>query len=363
MRTSKSLRTGGSIVVLVILLPFVFAIVAYSINVAYLELVRTELQIATDLAVRASGRTLAMTGDQNSARLAANLLLDSNLVAGKRLPSAKVEFGVSTRYSESERYDYVSGGSPNAVYINSDSALAKIKPIFPTFGVPLEIRPIKSAICTQLELDIALVLDRSGSMAYADYESSRLAVPASAPDGWSFGDAAPPDSRWIDLCKSISQFVDILKLTSHDERVSLVTYNSQAKTDAKLTDDYTSIATFLEQYTQNFKGGATNVGGGILEGAKTLSDKATARPWATRVLIVLTDGNHNIGTDPVYAADSAANEKINVFSVTFSDEADTETMQTVATAGSGKHFHASNGSELAEAFEDIARSLPSIITY
>lgn len=52
MRLSNSDRSGGSIVVLVLVLPFVFAIVAYCINVSYMELVRTELQIATDLAVR-----------------------------------------------------------------------------------------------------------------------------------------------------------------------------------------------------------------------------------------------------------------------------------------------------------------------
>lgn len=363
MKFSRSARTGGSIVVLVLLLPFVFAIVAYCINVSYMELVRAELQIATDLAVRASGRTLAVTGDQDRARDAAQLLLGANLVAGESLQTDKIEFGYSTRHSELERYEYTAGGSPNAVYLHTDSAVAAIKPIFPTFGIPVEIRPIKSAICTQLELDIALVLDRSGSMAYADYESSGASMPASAPEGWSFGDEAPPDSRWIDLVDSISQFIDILRLTSHDERVSLVTYNSLATTDIKLTNDYSSIATCLDEYTQRFTGGATNVGGGILEGAKTLSDKSNARPWATRVLIVLTDGKHNTGTDPIYAADSAANEKINVFSVTFSNEADTETMQAVATAGSGKHFHATNGNELAEAFEDIARSLPSIITY
>ena len=119
----------------------------------------------------------------------------------------------------------------------------------------------------------------------------------------------------------------------------------------------------MDVYSAKFNSGATNIGEGILAGATALGDKKNARPWATRVMIVLTDGIHNTGTDPLYAAQQAVAQKIQIYTVTFSVEADIARMQSVAAAGSGKHFHALNGSQLADAFEAIAHSLPTLITY
>lgn len=101
----------------------------------------------------------------------------------------------------------------------------------------------------------------------------------------------------------------------------------------------------------------------MLIAASMLSDKSTARPWASRAMIVLTDGIHNVGTDPVFAARVAAEKDIVIFTVTFSQESDIARMQEVAEAGNGKHIHADDGSQLADAFRDIARSLPTLITY
>ncbi len=44
-------------------------------------------------------------------------------------------------------------------------------------GIPIDFRPIKSAISTQMELDVALVIDRSGSMAYSATEIAGYGPP------------------------------------------------------------------------------------------------------------------------------------------------------------------------------------------
>ena len=116
-------------------------------------------------------------------------------------------------------------------------------------------------------------------------------------------------------------------------------------------------------YSAKFDSGATNIGDEIFAGANALGDKKLARPWATRVMIVLTDGIHNTGTDPVYAAQVAAAENIQIYTIKFSAEADIARMQQVAAAGSGKHIHAATGAELAAAFAKIAHSLPTLLTY
>lgn len=359
-------RHGHSLVVLCLLFPVILAISAFSINLVYMELARTELQIATDVATRAAGRVLAVTGSQDEAIAAAERLLQENPYCNQTLSikNTDIVFGVSTRTSEFSRYDFGAGLKPNAVQVKSNGS-SRVPMLFPTMGVPIDFRPIKSAISTQLELDVALVIDRSGSMAYGATEISGAGSlpPATAPLGWKFGDPVPPQSRWGDAVNAVNGFLDFLQKSGHDEHVSLSTYSSSEKVDISLSSDYTMIRQKLDEYSLKFDGGATNVGGGIIAGTSTLSNKKLARPWATRVMIVLTDGIHNTGTDPVYAAQLAANENLLIFTVTFSDEADEAKMQQVANIGLGKHIHAATGAELVDAFQEIAHSLPTLITY
>ena len=169
---------------LAILMPVMIGVAAFAINVVYMEMTRTELQISLDLATRAAGRTLAVTEDQAQATAAANLMLQQNPYANQVLSLAdtNISFGVSTRNSSSERYAFESGVYPNAVKIetngNNDVPL-----LFPTMGLDIPLRPIKTSICTSMEMDVALVLDRSGSMAFAANESSGGGYPMNAPPG------------------------------------------------------------------------------------------------------------------------------------------------------------------------------------
>ncbi len=349
---------------LALMLPVVLAIAAYAINVVYIELARTELQITIDVSTRAAGRVLAVTRDTTQATAAAERLMLENPFANEQmnLRGSDLVFGVSTRYSETQRYSFRPGLNPNAVQIQANGKI-KVPMLFPTMGVPIDFRPIKTSISTQSEMDIALVVDRSGSMAFSASEISGNYNPSSAPLGWKFGDAVPPNARWLDAVNAVHAFLLVIEQSSQEEHVSLTTYNSTAKTDVALVSNYLTIETAMDAYTKKFDSGATNIGDGILLGANALADKKTARSWASRVMIVLTDGIHNTGTDPLYAAQLAAAQNILIYTVTFSDEADIVRMEQVAAAGSGKHYHASTGLQLVEAFEDIAHRLPTLITY
>ncbi|MDX1927182.1 MAG: VWA domain-containing protein [Pirellulaceae bacterium] len=364
-RENRKRREGATLVLLCLLLPVVLGIAAYSINVVYMELARTELQITTDVATRAAGRTLAVTGSQQQAILAAERLMQANPFANQTmsLNGSDIVFGISTRQAANQRYNFVSGTNPNAVHIKANGKV-KVPMLFPTMGVPIEFRPIKTAICTQTELDVALVIDRSGSMAYGVNEvASHLQPPAAAPPGWSFGQPVPPMSRWQDAVASVDSFLQLLTKSSLNEHVSLSTYSSDFRTEVPLTSNFMNIGIALANNSARFYGGATNVGDGILTGMQTLGNKQLARPWASRVMIVLTDGIHNTGTDPLYAAKIAAQEDIMIFTITFSMEADVARMQQVAEAGSGRHFHATSAAELNAAFKEIANRLPTLITY
>jgi hypothetical protein len=86
------------------------------------------------------------------------------------------------------------------------------------------------------------------------------------------------------------------------------------------------------------------------------------RQFAQKTMIVMTDGHWTDGASPVEAAQRAANRLIKVHAITFSDDADQTLMQEVAQAGGGRHFHAPDAETLREIYEEIAYTLPIILT-
>ena len=357
-RRTRTRRRGATMAMLAILMPVMIGVAAFAINVVYMEMTRTELQISMDIAARAAGRTLAVTEDQQQAIAAAENMLALNPYANQTLSlsETELEFGVSTRISDADRYDFAAASTPNAVRIATNGTNT-VPALFPTMGISLQHRPLKATICTKAELDISLVIDRSGSMSW-DIDGNR---PDSA--SWQNGDPAPENSRWMDAVSAVEGFLTVMETSIHDERVALTTYSSTATTDVELTNNYYSVRDALDVHTQSFGGGSTAIGDGIIDGVEALTNQSTARPWATRVLIVMSDGLQTTGTDALAAAEQAAEDYVMVYTVTFSNEADQSSMQEVAAAAAGKHYHADDSAQLNQVFEDIARGLPTLLTF
>lgn len=355
--TSCRHRRGATMAMIAILMPIMIGVAAFAINVVYMEMTRMELQISMDLAARAAGRTLAVTEDQNQAIAAAENMLTRNPYANQvlTLDEVNLDFGISTRTSDAVRYSFQPGLTPNAVRIEGNGT-NHVPMLFPTMGVPIEHRPIKAAICTKVELDVSLVIDRSGSMSW-DADGNRPAEP------WAYGDPAPENSRWLDAVAAVDGFLTVMENSIHDEHVSLTTYESKATTDVELTNNYQSVRDALNVHTQSFGGGGTGIGNGIIDGVAALNRNLKARPWATRVLVVMSDGLETAGTSALYAAQQAAADNVMIYTVTFSNQADVTAMQDVAAAGAGKHYHADDSAQLNQAFEDIARGLPTLLTF
>ena len=364
-------RKGAVIVLVAILLPVLIILAAFVINLAQVELNRTEMYIAADAAARAGGRTLTLTQDPTAATDAAKQFAELNNVFGNpmTLDDDDVVVGTSQRPGSGGRYEFVPGGNfPNAVEVTTrresgapDGPIQLILPNIIGSG-PFSTR--QTAISSQVDLDVALIIDRSGSMAYGANETAAFPpAPASAPPGWDFCDEAPPVSRWRDVLAAINIFTNELSTTATREFVGLGTYNETANIDQPLTDNYDLIGSALNVYTDSFCEGGTNIGGGIEAGVDILSGSSSSRTGAVKVIIVLTDGIHNIGRNPNRAANNAADDGALIFTVTFSNEADQARMQQVANTGAGKHFHATNADDLIEVFRAISKELPNLLTH
>jgi len=174
------------------------------------------------------------------------------------------------------------------------------------------------------------------------------------------GIAAPRFSRWHSLEVGYQAFFEVLDATDQDELVSVSSFSSGARLDVDLTDNYDTARSIAAEIRPD---GSTAIGDGLLEGFDSLNIP-TARLGAIKTLIVLSDGQNRTGTPPIDAANQIIAENPNVIinTVTFGAGADVAEMQTVANIGSGKHFHASNADQLTEVFRELAASQRTLIT-
>ena len=168
----------------------------------------------------------------------------------------------------------------------------------------------------------------------------------------------PPMTPWQELELAVDVFLNVLEDTDQEEQVSLASYSTKATLDLTLVMNYDLIRNKLEEL---YPDGWTAIGEGMNEGIPSLLD-SYARPFAAKTLVVLTDGVHNRGMDPEVAATNIVSEyDVTIHTVTFGVGADQDKMQTVAEIGGGDHYHADDGNELIDIFEEIANNLPTIV--
>jgi Mg-chelatase subunit ChlD len=371
LQSKSGKRRGGTLVLILLMLPALIILGGFAINWAQMQLVQTEMQIATDTAARAANRVYVMTGRLDLALEAAQGIADKNLVANQPLKLSANDFslGTSVRSQAEKRYEFTPNlENANAlrlkIHKSDSSPSGPVKLLFPMYKGIDSVDLMREAISTQLELDIALVIDRSGSMAYAANEKAAFPPnPKSAGKGWAFGHSVPNNSRWLDTIKAVEVFLQELKNSPHNEQVSLATYADSSKTDTALTSDYGSIVAALTPYSKSFKSGGTNIGDGLKAGVNTLAKGKNVRPWATKVVILMTDGIFNEGPKPTTVAEAAAKQGIMIFTVTFSDEANKKEMLSVAEIGGGKHFHAKTADDLVLVFQEMGKMMPTLLSY
>ena len=363
LRSTK--RRGATMVAVVAILPLLFLLASMAINLSYIQVARTRVQIATDAAARSAGRVYVENYDEAAALAAAQEMATLNPVFNKVIPitAADLEFGLCHRNTHNKAYTFTPQSNGNAVRVRTHAFSAgtgtSLNPIFPTFGVNLDIRPLCTATNAQTTLDIALVIDRSGSMAFSSSEVAS-GTPTN-PSGWAWGDPIPAGSRWLDLVAAVQGFTNELEVTAKDEKVALCSYADNGSIDLDLTEAYADIHSHIHSLSSSFAGGSTNIGDGIQKGLDAI-DGPGNRPWATRAVIVMSDGINTVGPDPLTVIENAIADTIPIYTVSFSDQADQVLMQQIADDTGGTHYHAEDAAQLIAAFRDIARRLPSMLT-
>lgn len=358
------------LVLIAICLPLFIMAAAFAVDVAYMQLTRTELRTATDAAARAGAKTLSLSQNQTTARAAAVAAAAKNKVAGVplKLTNDQILIGRGAQSNSTSRFNFTQGGTqPNAVRVTGKrTAASAAGPVGLLLGRVLGVEtfePVSVATSTQLDRDICLVVDRSGSMMWS-VDGSNI----------SGGACAKPNmtkSRWGGLYTAVNAFLAELDNTLQEEQCALVSYSSNdyscrfycttSDINAPLHFNYSPIRTQMNNLSNRAVKGNTAIGAGIDNGVAVLTSNRV-RPFAVKTMVVMTDGLHNSGGDPVTAAQKAAKKNITINTVTFSNEADVTRMKKVAEATGGKHFHAANSAALEAIFREIASTLPVMLT-
>ena len=365
-------RRGAMLVLIAVCLPLLIIMAAFAVDVAWMQLARTELRIATDSAARAGAKELSLSQDIATARSTAKTAARRNLVAGDPLLLADedIQVGRSTQ-SGTARFQFTTtNNQPNAIRVTGrrtdGSASGPVDLLFAgVLGVD-QFEPTEVAASTHLDRDICLVVDRSGSMMWI------LTGGSVFPSGTQECDPPhPTQSRWGALATALETFLVELDKTVQDEHVALASYSSDtnecgnnyriSEINSDLVSDYSVIRSEMNKIGSKPVKGRTAISAGIDEGIKVLTGSKT-RPFANKTMIVMTDGIHNLGPEPVDSARVAATKDIVIHTVTFSDDADVQRMQDVAAATGGRHFHAADQAELIKVFREIAATLPVLTT-
>ncbi|MEM0925425.1 MAG: VWA domain-containing protein, partial [Planctomycetota bacterium] len=401
-------RRGTVMAMTAVVLPVMAILAAFAINAAHMQLTRTELSIATDAAARAGGRAFSEIQTVDSAIDAAVATAALNDVDGEplRLRSGdndgEIEFGISFQSGGfNSRYEFEqiptadvrAGTVASSLRVNgnriSGSLSGDVPLIIPGLMNTNRFSTTAQSVAMQVDRDISLILDRSGSMTEVDFDWNSGESPWYENtkywgyeqgmlnrwwnDGWRYSyrsgwnsityqqavyedyyeKGIAPTTPWQDLVDAVDAFLDVLETTSQEEQVSLASYATSATLDTLLEKNHTVVR---NQVNQLNTGGWTAIGSGMEEGIQGLAD-ARARPFAAKTMVVMTDGVQN--REP-WAEDIAeglvANNLLTIHTVTFGDGANQLDMQEVARIGGGRHYHAATGEDLIRIFEEIANN-------
>jgi Ca-activated chloride channel homolog len=182
-------------------------------------------------------------------------------------------------------------------------------------------------------IDIALSLDISSSM------------------NASFG-----SSTRLDATKAVIR--DFIKGRQND-RIGMVVFQEDALPLAPLTLDYQALDKVVADVRTGLLADGTGIGVGLASALNMLRDSTAA----SRVVILLTDGQHNAPSiTPLDAADIAKTLGVRVYTIGVIDSGATahgdvdETLLTkIADSTGGQYFAADNPQALAGVYDEIGR--------
>lgn len=328
-------RDGAMLPMLAVTIVILFVACAFAVDIARMHLTRSEIRTATDAAARAAVESLGRVRTTGGATDAAIAIAKRNVVAGSGLTitADNVRFGAAIRGTDGKYRFEESNTLINSVRVvgerTQDSPDGPVSLMFgPLLGTDT-FSPVAASTAVRLDRDIALVLDKSGSMA----------------TGGRFGG----------LLNGVDVFLTALDRSIPEERVSLTVY---ATTPTKLVDMTDQMPDVSDAIARVVPGGLTGIGRALEVGIDSVQNDPGSRGISSlKAVVLMTDGRQNVGVDPVTVAQTAKALDIVVHTITFGNGANNNLMKEVADITGGLHVHARTNRQLSDAFATIAEQV------
>ncbi len=323
-------RRGAAMILMVFMFVAMTAFAFLTLNISLLERHHAAGQISADLASRATVDELSRSNDTDQLREVAESVARANwsLVgeAGADSVGVNVEFG--NTHINNGRVQFQANQAPyNAVRVALQRDVNMVGFAATRSNTYSVQRDATSAI---IERDLCLVLDRSGSMnfdlatgTWLDDSSNHPYNPLCssqysqwAYEWWYFW-PHPDRSRWSTMVPAIYALTDELSRTGQQENFAMVSYSSASASTAIWNHSaevqyvaisassvespmvgeanyLSAVAAFDHKYKYVHPvAGATDISAGI-DMAAALLTGPSARPYAYKTMIVMTDGQYNV---------------------------------------------------------------------
>ncbi|MBU1958262.1 VWA domain-containing protein [bacterium] len=188
--------------------------------------------------------------------------------------------------------------------------------------------------------DLVLVMDTSGSMAERGFNQEDKA-----------------QSKYDISVHLAKDFI----AKRHDDNVGLVVFGSYAFSASPLTYDLKALAEMFDLMSDvGIAGTSTAIGDALIQGVRTLEGGEAK----SKVLILLTDGQHNAGkSSPHQAVEVAVKKGVKIYTIGIGKKGDYDEalLSTIAKETGAKSFMAQSSKELEKVYETIEDLEPSPI--
>ena len=353
-------RTGGVLVLVVLLLTLLLAMVAFAVDMGRVTTMRAELQNVVDAgSLAAQVQFRSNPKDVDAARQAAADYVRINQVGSKLVPTNSIVVETGSWNSLTRTFDNTSL-TPNSVRVfarqdNEPYIFGKTLG-YNTFGAPAAAISTGAGSTT----DIMLTLDLSGSMLYQGrIEALRASAPVfvnvieqlgNSDQIGVMGLSADPGSFDANAVGGNATLYNSGLHPKNEYHVGVM--------ERRLTTQLSLVRNVLSPTSLRASKyeGWTGTGAALGDTAHYLTYGAEVRSGAKKIIVLMTDGLANRPPDngPGYArqmATYAANKGITVYTISLGNAADETLNQDIADMTGGKHFLAKgqNASVLTQA--------------
>jgi Ca-activated chloride channel family protein len=223
------------------------------------------------------------------------------------------------------------------------------------------VLPFSQAEVKSLGLDVTLVLDLSSSMQEL-MDAPRLAatLPTPPPRG---RDGTPAGRQGRTRLETTKQALRDFIARRRDDRIGLVVFSDHAYVVSPLTLDYDALLRYVEMVDdQILRGeGMTAIGDGIAL-ANHLLTKQRGAARRDQVVLVFTDGEYNLGRDPVavLAESAAAKIRVHLVGVDLEDEVKRKPAVRLLIDEVGRHGGRYYNADTERELRAVSRALDSL---